>query len=230
MPPARSAAPGARAIQAPDSAGVVPAVLACTPHEYRGGCGLAGKVEAASTPRLVLSGGKGRRKGRPPRPAIRAGPPRCTPGIVPGGINPFSSRRRLASPRRPPRWAVGRLPVSIGPPGILPNAGAGIVPARPWSRHGRSRAVWPAHSCFIMITNQPSHISIQNDRHTVFSGFSVVFPHHAGFSACTATVYFGTMAVSPAGSSGRKRMAAEVVVHPRGRVRKLSWSLRTCPL
>jgi hypothetical protein len=49
-----------------------------------------------------------------------------------------------------------------------------------------------------------------------------------GFSACAAMVYFGTIAVSPAGLfRPEMQWPRECLEHPRGRIRKLLWSSRT---
>ena len=104
MPPAKSAAHGARPIQGPGSAGIVPAGRG--PHPPAPPGGVRAAVESGSGEYAAFRGCwglKGRRKGLPPRAAIRAAPPQGTAGIVPAEM------RAPASPasRRPARWRVG---------------------------------------------------------------------------------------------------------------------------
>ena len=153
MPPAKSAALGACGIRGPGSAAIVPAVLAQPPHEIRGGVGLAGCEDrrwrslrsgtcfvppqpprwGGFNPPRPLPGGA---EGGFPRPAIRAGPPQGTAGIVPAEMPMRIFSLQGAAPPAAPLVGGSAVPASIAPPGILPGGTAAVLAAA-WSARRR---------------------------------------------------------------------------------------------
>jgi hypothetical protein len=179
MPPAKSAAPGARHRASVPPAR--PAVLAQPPHQIRGGVGLRRKRRQAAVAALrhVLS--------PPPSPPLGGLQPPPPPSRGSGG---WASCRAVGRPVRPPRSLAGRqCPQPSARPASMPDGRAAILAAA-WSARRRpvgSRGPPPpsarpspgCNSCYvdfiIKIICKLFHIKIPIAKMAVFSGFFVVF-------------------------------------------------------
>ena len=134
----------------------------------------------------------------------RSGPGGEGPGNWPRAYRPAPPGLRSHREARPP------------PPGSLASR---PPPVRP--RPGRRRVLYCllAHLVNCVFYIQQSWF---------FRSFSWVLRNMPGSSACATMVYFGTMAVSPAGLSGRKKSGPAGGCTPTGPGPQAIGSLRTC--